>query len=579
MRGAVSDRPWGMTLGSLATRGVTGTLAVSTPDGKQHCIALLRGAVVGATSPLAADSVARIALVGHLVSSTDVPAIAREVAAAPSRDEIEVVTRIARLTADQAHALRRRVLVQRTARTFAIERGEYTFEDRIAMPVAPDIAIDMGAAIFLGARMNLSEPRLTADMRQIGLRFVLRRDAAVDLDRFGFTEDETPIVAALRSETSLVELDARFREIEPRTAAAIVYALVATDLCQATGGVQGVQPLAPAIPHAPLAPPLVPGAGAPDDFEPPRSRTITLEPLKSEQPQASSTATGEMPAVPRRITQRTLPPQPRVDLVQVRAIIAEVSEKIAANADHFALLGVGPEDSLDTVRSAFVRIVSVLHPEKVPVLPLAEAREAQRAFARARAAYAVLSDPQRRATYSAGLAQRGATPTTTPPPLRGRTATTSQPPATRPASPSQPPMAQAQAQAAEDAFRRGLVALRREDLVLAVAELTRAVASAPKDQNYPAYLAWAKFCAASTAEKPDVAVDSRKALQKAIYNSPKPEVAWFFLGRLERMMGRDKEAAHHFREVLALDPGHAEAAAELRFLEQRLALNSGTRRK
>lgn len=565
-----------MTLGALATRGVTGTLALVTPDGKQHCIAFLHGAVVGATSPLAADSVARIALTGRLVSSTEVQAIAKEVAAAPTRDEIEIVARMARLSEDQTHALRRRVLIQRTARTFAIDRGEYTVDDRITMPVAPDIAIDVGAAIFLGARMNLSEPRLGADLRQIGLRFRLRRDAAVDLDRFGFTEAETPIVAALRNETSLVELDARYREIEPRTAAAIVYALVATGHCDATGGVAGAQPAipaSPAIPHTPLDPPL-PGVGAADDFEPPRSRTITLEPIKSDVPQPE----------PRRITQRNLPPLPRPDLGKVREIIHEVSEKIAANADHFALLGVSPLAPLDTIRSAFVRIVSVLHPEKIPVLPLAESREAQRAFARVRAAFAVLSDPNRRATYSASLSQRGATPTTMPPPIRGRA--TSQPPATRSASTTAPPIAERAdkptkppLEAAEDAFRRGLVALRREDLVLAVAELTRAVTNAPQDHNYPTYLAWAKFCAASAAEKADVAVDSRAALKKAIYNSPKPEVAWFFLGRLERMMGRDREAAHYFREVLAIDEHHAEAAAELRFLETRLPATSGTRRK
>src|SRR4051812_18727338 len=134
MRGTVSDRPWGVTLGSLATRGVTGTLVLATPDGKQHCIAFLHGAVVGATSPLAADSVARIALTGRLVSSTEVQAIAKEVAAAPSRDEIEIVARMARLSEDQTHALRRRVLIQRTARTFAIDRGEYTVEERITMP-------------------------------------------------------------------------------------------------------------------------------------------------------------------------------------------------------------------------------------------------------------------------------------------------------------------------------------------------------------------------------------------------------------------------------------------------------------
>jgi curved DNA-binding protein CbpA len=556
VRGAISDRPWGVTLGALAQRRVTGQLWLTGSDAKRYCIAFLRGTVVGAASPLVADSVARIALTGHLVSSTEVPAIAREVAASPNRDEIEIVSRIARLSPEQAAALRRRVLIQRTARTFGIERGDYELEDRITMPVAPDIAIDVAAAIFLGARMNLAETRLTSDMRQIGLRFQLRRDAAVDLDRFGFTEAEVPIIAALRAETSLVELDARFREIEPRTAAAIVYALVAADLCQATGGVAtGAQPPATAF-----TPPVVEPAfarAATDEFEPPRSRTVTLEPIKSST-QPSDTA--------RRIT-RTLPPRP--DLGRVKELIAELKVKVDANVDHFTLLGVSPDDPIDTVRSAFVRIVSVLHPEKLPVLPLGESRDAQRAFSRVRGAYAILSDPTRRATYATSLAQRAAAATarqTTPPATK--TTTTPPPVGDRPADPLK---------GAEEAYRRGLVALRREEPAVAVAELTRATELAPNDHNYPAYLAWAKFCAAT--DKTEVAVDTRKVLQRAVYNSSKPEVAWFFLGRVERMLGRDREAAHHFREVLDLDPNHAEAAAELRFLEPRIAAAGPVRRK
>jgi hypothetical protein len=45
--------------------------------------------------------------------------------------------------------------------------------------------------------------------------------------------------------------------------------------------------------------------------------------------------------------------------------------------------------------------------------------------------------------------------------------------------------------------------------------------------------------------------------------------ARFYLGRVERMLGRDAEAQRHFRDVLAASPGHVEAAAELRVLELR----------
>ena len=79
-----------------------------------------------------------------------------------------------------------------------------------------------------------------------------------------------------------------------------------------------------------------------------------------------------------------------------------------------------------------------------------------------------------------------------------------------------------------------------------------------------------RFCA--TSDKTAAAIDARRALEKAIHKSAKPETAWFYLGRVERMMGREQLALSHFREVLELVDDHAEAAAEVRVLEAKLAM-------
>src|SRR5262245_42993439 len=126
-RGTVSEQPWGLTLASLASSRSNGQLTLTADDGKLYCIAFARGAVVGASSPLASDSAARVALTSHLVSSTQVPALARAVASAPVRDEVEVVAEGAKLTTEQKEQLRRRLLVQRVARTFSVDRGGYNF--------------------------------------------------------------------------------------------------------------------------------------------------------------------------------------------------------------------------------------------------------------------------------------------------------------------------------------------------------------------------------------------------------------------------------------------------------------------
>src|SRR5204863_7651959 len=115
--------------------------------------------------------------------------------------------------------------------------------------------------------------------------------------------------------------------------------------------------------------------------------------------------------------------------------------------------------------------------------------------------------------------------------------------------------------------------LRTEQLPEAVIELARAVELAPYEVDYGALLGWARFCVSS--DKPGAASDTRRALERAIHRSSHPEVARLYLGRVERMLGRDQLALHHFREVLHLVPDHAEATSEIRVLEMRIA--KGTR--
>lgn len=122
---------------------------------------------------------------------------------------------------------------------------------------------------------------------------------------------------------------------------------------------------------------------------------------------------------------------------------------------------------------------------------------------------------------------------------------------------------------ADEAFQRGIMALRRDDVVEAVVELIRATELSPMDVDYAAMLAWAKFCAAP--DKNAIALDTRKTLERAIRKSDKPMMARFYLGRVERILGRVREALVHFKQVLDLEPGHADAAAEVRMLEPRMA--------
>jgi hypothetical protein len=124
------------------------------------------------------------------------------------------------------------------------------------------------------------------------------------------------------------------------------------------------------------------------------------------------------------------------------------------------------------------------------------------------------------------------------------------------------------AAAAEEAFKRGELAMKRDQPGEAIIEYKTACDLNPHEVDYAGMLAWAKFCAAG--DKAAIGAETRKALERAIYKSSRPERARFYLGRVERMLGRDKEALRQFQEVLDLKPNHAEAASEVRAIEARL---------
>jgi len=518
----VSDQPWGVLLAGLSARKLTGELVVVADDGKAYTIGFAHGLIAAATSPLVADSVARVALLAQLIGSSQAQLIAKAIAET-ARNEFDVITELARLTPGQAQGLRTRSVIQRAARTFAVESGRFTFDER-ACP--PGCEIDIAAAIYLGARMYLSQQRLTDELRELGTRFRVRGDVAPD--RYGFTEEEVPILEALCAGTTLPELEARHRSIDPRIAQAVIYALVCTGACEASGGVALMRVSTEDIP---------------------RSRTITFEAptlVRQKRPTPAVTPRPEPATLPRTTTNSSQPNIPRTVTPRraaqmARETIEIARTRIARGGGHYTVLGLLPDASLDAIRSAYVAFACELHPDKRPPLLPEEQRVADEVFSRISQAYVVLSDPVRRAEYNAGLDQRRA--------ARGEPAPTER-----------------RSQAAE-AFEKGLAALHREALAAAISLLTRAVELAPADQDYEAALAWARFCDAPDREA--VAIETRRTLERAIYRAGDPVRARFYLGLVERMLGRTREALHQFREVLSLDPDHAEAAAEIRILEHR----------
>ena len=749
-RGTVFDRPWGRTLAALGLRGLSGQLTL-VADGRQYEIAFSNGAVVAATSPIASDAAVRVALTGGLVSTTQVAELARKQAAAPGRDEVDVIAEHLRLGVDQALRLRRRTIAQRAARTFAVDKGDFFVTDAITLPIATGSELDIRTIIYLGAKQNLSEARLAAELGLFGTWFRLKPESFEDLPQYGFTDAERPILEHLMNGASLGDLE-EIAGIDVRAVRAAVYALCAANACnveqtrgqgatkpppmtktdpgirRTTGSQPPITNPTPAAPQSPrtrapsqqpvvayrpgmrsgsksqpppnttatpvrsnqptnmpatartstraqtspgiditpvptrsTTPTSVPVTGttppagtrtttpppnAPRATTPPstartstpttspartttptsvpatgtttpagtRTTTPTTSPTRTTHPALETPRSGSQPGVPRAgagsnpgvakpgsnpgvakpgsgsgsgvksasqsnsgvaraasgpAVSRTLTPT-RVSGSRSHASIPPTTKKlpgpdevkqlidarvtlIEQGADHYALLGVTQQASGDEIRKSYFNIARQLHPDRLAAIGIAdETHVAHKVFAQLNTAFSILSDQKRRAEYDQLLGRGGEA-------------------ALRDEQSKAEAMAMRILQA-EEAFKRGEMAMRRDDYTTAVAEFSKAVEGNSEEPDFIALHTWAVFCAAS--DKNTVARQTRATLEKTIQRAPRAIAPRFYLGRVLRMLGHDKEALDMFKDVLFDKPHHTEAQSEVRAIEARLATNA-----
>ena len=504
-RGKVTDRPWGMTLGALAAGGHTGQLAITTADRKMFRLVLVNGLLADATSPVSADSIARVALTLRMIPAPHAAEIHKRVTRTPDRDELAIAAEVTGLRPDELARLRRQAILQRAARTFSLEAGTYRFE-RLAAGLDRGVEIALEEVIYAGARLHVDPQRMSTDLRQLGSRFAMEPEARPLVTRFGFTEVELPIFRALERGTSVAELEAPQYDLDPRVARATVYALACCGVIARAEGTPASRAAAPAIAQ-------------------PRTITANLVPRKA------------APRAPQGLSR-----------AEIETLIADRCSLIDAGRDLFAVLGLELGASIEAVQSAYLELAAYIHPERLAAFGVPAGEDAQRLFARAGIAYATLTQPAHRASY---LEQHVADPRESVP-VRDD---------------DRVPLAH---EAAARAAR--LMAANRPGA--AVAELARACELAPDDADYRAMLAWAAFCA--SPNKPQLEQVTRRSLLGALDDVRHPEQVRTYLGRMERMLGRDLEALEHFLAVLAMMPDHVEAATEVRVIEARIA--RGTKR-
>ena len=479
-RGTVNDRPWGRSLGAMAIKGLTGQVNVIA-EGKVYSIGFHGGAVVGAHSPLASDMAVRIALTGSLVSSTQVADIARRQAANPQRDEIELISEMARLAPDQAMRLRRRTIAQRAARTFSFDRADFVVEDHITVRFVPGSELDIRSVIYLGARQFLSEGRLNGDLGQLGAWFQLKPELTEYLPQFGFGEAEQPVLDVLVRGAGLAEIEQP--EIEQRMARAVIYALGSCGQCNVEGTPRAAarKPAPPPRPASAAVPtPVAAHRSGPTAVPTPvathRSGPTRQKPGDTLNEPTFRRADTQLDApTDRRRKGPTVTPMPRRNAAptaltsDVEKLIRQRLAVIESGGDHFMLLGLPREATSAHIQKAYFALARQLHPDRLSAVGIVdENRQAQHLFAQVNTAFAVLGNDKKREAYLDILDRGGEA-------------------AVRAEQQAVEKMAE-RALDSEDAFRRGEAALRRDLIPQAIKELEHAVSLNPDEPDYQAVL-------------------------------------------------------------------------------------------
>lgn len=262
---------------------------------------------------------------------------------------------------------------------------------------------------------------------------------------------------------------------------------------------------------------------------------------RAESPQPSASGSGPFPKVGRH----TLDGAGAAGTL--REHIIHKLGQVEVNADYFVILGVPRDAGSAQIKTAYFQLAKMYHPDRLSIVKLENLRpQVEKIFARLSEAYAVLGDDKKRAEYSHLLegGRHGA--------MRG----------------DEDEVARAtKILTAEEHFRKGEMALRRQLFSLAEKEFKTALELNPDEGEHHAMAAWATWCHAD--DKDAIALDIKKELNKAIELNSKCVPAFFYLGQLYKHVGDEARAMAAFHRVLDLAEGHVDALREVRLLEMR----------
>jgi curved DNA-binding protein CbpA len=594
LSGRVAERPFPKVLYALFAREFTGALILEH-EGKSWTVWWKAGAIVDADSATPDDTLGRVLVAEGAIDAAKLSDLLRRMAQNPEKKPLELLVEARALEGEHVARAARLGLVARARRIFGLPEAEYRCEPEEHARGEEGAALDPRWLVYRGLRAHYDAARLgreLAPLESYAMKLDPGHEAALGV--FGFGDEERYVLAYLaKGYWCLPDLADACIGLPVTTVHALVYALLACELLDVKPATTvprlrkrpreetlNVGPAAAAA--LGKAPPLASGPVASGTVRPGAasgSASIPPPPAPTVPPaivRPSTGTTGTLPTMPVTTLSGvpTVTPAAAAAAKAARAsgpIVAstppaaaspEVREQIMkkfrdaeAAVDHFKMLEVAPTATSADIKASYFKLAKTFHPDRLASLRLEELRpQVERVFARISEAFSIIGDDARRAEYKKVLAAGGEEA------VRRR---------------EEEDQAKAmKILGAEEHFRLGEMALRRQQFDVALEEFRLAIDGNPEEAEHHAYYAWAMWMGA--ADKDRALAPVKQVFARALEVNPRCVPAYFYLGHVYNYQQDYPRALAQFQRALDLRPGYVDAEREIRLLQMRREKSGGT---
>ena len=404
-------------------------------------------------------------------------------------------------------------LLEKLVNLFGWDEGTYRFypQDNVNEPeVNPEFSPPV--IIYRGILSNFSDERVKAFLDDFREQVLVRDPrASISLEEMKLKPAESRIVSTVDGKKTVADLLEKFGE----GARKLLYSFIVLKVLVPKITIETSELHSPKSEKAPEPPP------SPAPASPPAP----------EQP------------VPSPTEKSSFPPE-EADQAKMREELRSDYEKIR-DQDYFGVLGVEQGAPVAQIKKSYFKLAKKYHPDHYSSMGDSEIKElANNIFSAVSQAFSEIGNEEGRKNY-----------------LERITASTQSDDFNKEAQ---------DLINAEIQFQKGEVFLKKREYDQAIEAFEWAKKLNPKEPEYQMLLGWATYKKYSSLSDGEGKVNQAvRLIERSIEANPKLDRGLYYLGLINKLRGRDKEAEQFFRRAVDVNPKALDAVRELRLFEMR----------